>query len=72
MAKKDDMRTLADLEIKTEEPDPEAQAQAENSDAETVMRTAGDVGGKIIRRVVEAGEEALDRLGVNHNQDDEK
>lgn len=70
MAKKDDMRTLAELEIKTEEPDPAQEAN--NTDAEAVMRTAGDVGQKVIRRVVQAGEEALDRLGVNHNQDDEK
>lgn len=68
MAKKDDMKTLAELEIKTERPDPAE--QTENADQEAMLRAAGEVGESIIRKMVQVGEEAMDRMGLD--RDDKK
>ncbi len=65
MAKKDDMKTLAELEIKTERPNPAE--QADNADQEAMLRAAGEVGESIIRKVVQVGEEAMDRMGLDRD-----
>lgn len=63
MAKKDDMKTLAELEINTARPD--AAEKNANGDAEMMLRAAGEVGENIIRKVVQVGEEAMDRVGID-------